>query len=156
MSTPPHPPATVLKVYREDLTGFSHIDCPEGLNKTLLPQGCALGTAPSVGTMGRAYIPRTGEGPRSLQLPWSSSWVNHQSCPPPAKTQDRKSRDVVSQASSAKWHHLGHIRWDRMISGHFQPASQPAFYTSLCNYCARCNVKDWRNRNQQSRSLLAF
>lgn len=32
-----------LKVYREALTGFSRVYCPDGLNHTLLSQGCVLG-----------------------------------------------------------------------------------------------------------------
>lgn len=51
---------------------FSDIDNPDGLNKALLSQGCVLETAPSMGTVGRTYIPRTGVWVRSLRLPRSS------------------------------------------------------------------------------------
>ena len=36
---------TILEVYREALTGFSHIFCPDGLNHTLLSQDCILETS---------------------------------------------------------------------------------------------------------------
>lgn len=42
MSSSQHLPARILKVYREDLTGFSHMYHPSGLNNTLLSQGCVL------------------------------------------------------------------------------------------------------------------
>ena len=35
----PHPLARILKAYAGDLTGFSHMDRPDGLANTLLPQG---------------------------------------------------------------------------------------------------------------------
>ena len=57
----------ILKYYREDLTRFNHIHCPDGLNTTFLSQGHALGTASIVRVVGRMYIPRTGEGVRSLR-----------------------------------------------------------------------------------------
>ena len=41
----------------------------------------SLERAPTVGIMGRMYIPRTEEGVRRLQLPGSSSWVNQWSHP---------------------------------------------------------------------------
>ena len=37
-----HLPNRILKVDIEALTGFSHVHCPDGLNSTLLPQGCIL------------------------------------------------------------------------------------------------------------------
>ena len=40
-----------------------------------------LEIAPSAGMVGRAYIPRTGERVRSLQLPRFSSWVKRRSHP---------------------------------------------------------------------------
>ena len=54
-------PMTILKFYIEALTGFSHINHPDCLNTTSLSQECVLGTAPSVGMVGRIYIPRTGD-----------------------------------------------------------------------------------------------
>lgn len=41
-SLSPHPPAKIFKVYREALTGFSHIYSPDGLNIALLCQGYIL------------------------------------------------------------------------------------------------------------------
>ena len=52
----------ILKVYIEALTGFSHVYCPDGLNITLLSQGCVFGTVLTVGMMGRMYILGIGEG----------------------------------------------------------------------------------------------
>ena len=42
MHRPSHLPYRVLKVYIEDLTRFSHVDCSDDPNNTLLPQGCVL------------------------------------------------------------------------------------------------------------------
>lgn len=39
---------------------------PDGLNNTVLSQGCILGVAVSVGIVGGKYNPGTGEGMRSL------------------------------------------------------------------------------------------
>ena len=59
---PIHPPR-ILKVYLESLTGFSHVYCPDGLNNTLLSQGCifVLEMTPVMQMVGRTYIPRMGE-----------------------------------------------------------------------------------------------
>lgn len=59
-------PSRILKVYVKTFTG---------LNTTLLSPGY-LETAPSVGLVDRSYIPQTGEGTRSLQLPGFSRRVN--------------------------------------------------------------------------------
>ena len=56
------PTAEILKAYTEALTGFSHIFSPDGLNNFTLSQGYIFGKAPTVGMVGRTYIPRTGEG----------------------------------------------------------------------------------------------
>lgn len=64
MSKSLHPPARILKVYIQTLTGFSHIHNPGGLNNTLLSQGYVLETASTVG-MGGKHITRAGEGMRS-------------------------------------------------------------------------------------------
>lgn len=69
-------PTRILEVFREVLTGFSHIYCPDGLNNALLSQGCDLERAPAVGRVGGTYIPRTEEGMRSLPLPRSHSQIN--------------------------------------------------------------------------------
>lgn len=55
-----HPPGRILKVYVDDLTGFSNTIRPHGLNNTLLCQGCVLEMAANVGIAGRAYISRLG------------------------------------------------------------------------------------------------
>lgn len=83
MSSSLHPPATILKVYVEDLTGLSHVHSPEGLNNPLFPQGCMLDkTAPSVGVLGKTYTERTGAGMGILQSPQSSSQANGRSHAP--------------------------------------------------------------------------
>lgn len=55
--------------------GFSQVCSADGLNNTLLSQGCVLEVITSVGTVGGMYIPRAGEGVKSLQLPGSSSRI---------------------------------------------------------------------------------
>ena len=65
MSRSLHPPARVLRVYREALMGFSQVLSPDGLNNILLSQGCILEVALSAGTVGRMYIPRIRAGVRS-------------------------------------------------------------------------------------------
>ena len=79
MSRSPHPPTRILNVYTEALTGLSHEYCPDDLNNTLLSQACVLEMALAMGTVGEAYIPKTGEGVRSLRLPRAISRVNQQS-----------------------------------------------------------------------------
>jgi len=54
--------------------GFTHVYSAGGLN-TLLSEGCVLEVTPSVGTVGRMYIPRRGKGINSPQLPLSSSRI---------------------------------------------------------------------------------
>lgn len=52
-------PTRILKVYVKALVGFSHIFCPDGLsNNILFSQSFILGTAPTVGMVGRMYILR--------------------------------------------------------------------------------------------------
>lgn len=46
-----------LKVYIQALAVFGYVFSPYGHNNMLAP-GCIFETAPSVGTVGRAYIPR--------------------------------------------------------------------------------------------------
>lgn len=73
--------AIILKVYIKTLTGFSHILGPDGLNNTLLSGCFVFETALSVETVGERYIPRTGEGGRSLWLPGSRFQDDQWSCP---------------------------------------------------------------------------
>ena len=54
-------PARILKVDREALTGYSHIQHPDGLHNTLFSQGCVLATVSAMGTVGRSYMPRAEE-----------------------------------------------------------------------------------------------
>jgi len=68
MSRSPYPSARVLKVYIEALTRMRYIHC-QMVSINLLSQGCVLEMAPTVGTVGRIYIPRTRERVRSIQLP---------------------------------------------------------------------------------------
>ena len=35
---------------------FSYISCPDGYSNTLLSPSCVLGTAPTVGLVGKIYI----------------------------------------------------------------------------------------------------
>lgn len=46
--------------------GFSYMDHPDGLNKTLFSPGFVLEMAPTVNTVGRMYIPRAGQGEEPL------------------------------------------------------------------------------------------
>ena len=48
------------KVYTVVLTGFRHVFSPDGLNNTLLSQGCILRTVSSVVTVGRCLFQRQG------------------------------------------------------------------------------------------------
>lgn len=60
-----HLPARSLRVYTEALTEFNLIYRADGLSDTL-SEGSFLEVTPGVGTVGRAYIPRTDERVRSL------------------------------------------------------------------------------------------
>lgn len=81
---PPHLPARILAVYVEASVKWfrsqqhSHVLLrlsPDGLNNTFLSGGLAFETAPSMGTVGGIYIPRTGE---ELSIePKFSSQVNY-------------------------------------------------------------------------------
>ena len=70
-----------LKIYIEALTGFSHMFCADGLNNTLPLSKLHPWMAPAMGIVYRVYIPRTGEGVRSLWSPGSRLRVNWQSHP---------------------------------------------------------------------------
>lgn len=52
----------ILKASIEALTVFSHVFSTDGFNNTLLSQDYVFETAPTLGTVGRVYIVRTGEG----------------------------------------------------------------------------------------------
>lgn len=67
---PPQAPG-FLKIYREAFIGFSHMHHPYGLNHTCSLKAASLKTLPPVGTVGRVYIPRTGEGRGASNCPGS-------------------------------------------------------------------------------------
>lgn len=70
---------------------FSLVFSPAGLNNTVLPQGCVLENAPTVGTVGKGNILKTGTGVRDAYCPvWSSPRINWQSSPPPMTLSDRR------------------------------------------------------------------
>lgn len=69
-----------LKHLYRTLSWFNHIFSPPGPNTNWLSQGCVLEMSLPGGTVGRAYIPRTREGLRSLWLPGASWRVNPCSC----------------------------------------------------------------------------
>ena len=75
-----YPPTRILN-YIEALTGFSHMFCADGLSNTLPLSKLHPWMAPAMGTVYRVYIPRTGEGVRSLWSPGSRLRVNWQSHP---------------------------------------------------------------------------
>lgn len=77
-----HLSARILKVYIETLMGFSHIFSPDGLNNTLLFQGCILETALVMRTVCRMYIPRMGweSGASDCLAPVCGSAGVHISC----------------------------------------------------------------------------
>lgn len=71
-------PAKTQK-FNTGLNWFCHICCPDGLNNSCSLTDTSLKMVPTVGTVGRACIPRIGEGVRSLLLSRSSSRVSWQS-----------------------------------------------------------------------------
>ena len=74
----------ILKVYREALTGFSHVFSPDGLKTTLLPQGCIHETSSHLGMWGEMYIPRRGAGSGASNCPGLALWsCPLHDCPPP-------------------------------------------------------------------------
>lgn len=66
MSGSLRPPAGILEVFIETLTGCSNIYHPYVLNNTLLSQGYIFEVVASMGIAGRMYIPRIREEVRSL------------------------------------------------------------------------------------------
>lgn len=75
------PTTRILEVYIKALTGFSHIFHADGLNNTLVSQGCVLEAAFNAGKAGRTHISSIQERVRSLQVPGSNLRVNWWSCP---------------------------------------------------------------------------
>lgn len=72
-------------ILMEALMRLSHVCCPSSLNNTLLSR---LWPSPdsAVTLVGRANLPRSEEGLRCLQLPWSCLWIKYHSpwLPPPS------------------------------------------------------------------------
>lgn len=62
MNTSSHQPTRILKVYVEALSGLSHVYRPDGLENTLLSLSYALGTAPTVGIVGRTVCSKERRG----------------------------------------------------------------------------------------------
>lgn len=60
--------------------GLSYIQSSDGLGTTSLSQGCFLEMVPNVVTVGRVYIPRTGEWVRSPLIVHVHSQVSWCSC----------------------------------------------------------------------------
>ena len=50
----------ILEEHIEALTGFSHVYRPDGLNITLLSEGCIPAMTPAMKMVARTYIPRGG------------------------------------------------------------------------------------------------
>ena len=75
-----HPPARILEVYTETLTGFSHVHCPDGFNNTLLSQGRVPENSAHCGNSRQSTHYKDGEGVKRFPLPESSSRVNQWSC----------------------------------------------------------------------------
>ena len=67
---PPQAPG-FLKIYREAFIGLSHMHHPYGLNYTCSLKAASVKTVPPVGTVGRVYIPGTGEGRGASNCPGS-------------------------------------------------------------------------------------
>lgn len=64
MSRFPHSPIRIINIYVKALTGFSRAYHPDGLKTTFSLKAVPLKTASTAGTMqtvGRRYIPRTGD-----------------------------------------------------------------------------------------------
>ena len=66
----------------EALIGFSHVYHPDGLNTTLLSEGCIPAMTPAMKMVGRIYIPRRREWGISNCLGPAHRWTNRQSRPP--------------------------------------------------------------------------
>lgn len=63
-----HPPARILKVYIEALTGFSHLYCPDDL--TFLFQSCILENGSPCGNAVRSIYSKHREGNEELSIAW--------------------------------------------------------------------------------------
>ena len=69
----PQAAARILEVSTKLLAKFHHTSSPYGSTTHYCLKTVNLKTAPSMGTMGRTYIPKTKVGVRTLKMPGSSS-----------------------------------------------------------------------------------
>lgn len=76
MCRSPHSPARLLKNYIEDLTGFRHVHCPDGLNTALFSQSHILETGSQYENGEQNVYSKDSVGGKELLMPRSSSWVN--------------------------------------------------------------------------------
>ena len=81
MSSSPHPPTRILKLYTEILTGFSHVYRPDGLNNTLFCQGSILEQLPLWEQCAEGVHPKDRGANAKPLIPGSTLWVNQRSCP---------------------------------------------------------------------------
>ena len=81
MSRSSHLPTRIVKAYIGALTEFSQIYYPDGLNNTFLSQGYILENGSHCGNSGQNIHSKDREQVRSLWMPRSSPWGNHQSHP---------------------------------------------------------------------------
>ena len=75
MSISSYPPTKILEVYIETLRRFSHGYSPDVSTTHYSLKSASLKPAPTVRTVGRTHMLRTGEGVRSFRLLRSSSRV---------------------------------------------------------------------------------
>ena len=72
----------ILEEHIEALTGFSHVYRPDGLNITLLSEGCIPAMTPAMKMVARTYIPRRREWGVSNCLGAAHRSTNRQPRPP--------------------------------------------------------------------------
>lgn len=77
-----HPPARILQVYIQALTGFGHVCCIDGLNNTLFSECCALENSFHCGNGGQNIYSkdrqRGKEGASNCLGPaCGSTWLSH-------------------------------------------------------------------------------
>lgn len=65
-----HTPARILRPPREDFTGLSHLSSPESLSKTVLSQGCTLGSISYCENSGQTAHSKTGRGAHQVGSCW--------------------------------------------------------------------------------------
>ena len=89
MSRSPCSPARISKVYIEAVIGFSHVSSTDGLNNTLLSQGCVLENGFDCGNSGRNTHPKDRGGdeetPNALGQLTGQLAVTSSQLPPPTR-----------------------------------------------------------------------